>query len=222
MYKIYRLTSPSSKIYIGFTKQDMDRRFKQHIRRWKTGHITKLTSAFKKYDPAQWQIDILAVAPDVKSARMLEIAFIKYFNTILFGYNITIGGEGGHDFKYNVSNITKNKISKANKGRPNKYKGVPRTDETKRKLSIANKGRKFPGRKTITTWRPGHKPWNKSIALSETQLINHREKCGKLCTDGSVVFTSITEMALHYSTRRETMLYRINSQSQKFHNFRFC
>ncbi len=44
---------------------------------------------------------------------------------------------------YKLTEEHKRKIGKANKGKPNKFKGIPRSEETKRKISLHRKGFKF-------------------------------------------------------------------------------
>lgn len=221
MYKIYKLTSPSSKCYIGLTSQKPEKRLTQHIRRWKKGYKTKLTDAFSKYSPELWTQSILATAPTAKVARLLEILFIKYYNSIESGYNLTIGGDGVRPGMYRMPEEAKRKISIANKGRENKFKGIPRTQEVKNKLSKANKGRKFPGRSSSSTWVKGATPWNKNIPYTEERKTKHRICLGKRCTDGINNYTSVTDLAEQYNVSRATMLYRIKSSSKKFNTFCF-
>lgn len=100
---VYKLTSPSSKVYIGQTKQSLGIRWHQHITLWNQykkqnkpyiGCSTKLFYAFDKHDPSLWQQEILSTCNDHTELNLTEIQLIKEYNSIDNGYNITKGGSG--------------------------------------------------------------------------------------------------------------------------------
>lgn len=123
---IYKLMSPSGKIYIGQTKQDLNARWQQHIRDWrrckrqsKPYHelrcSTKLLYAFDRHPPELWSREVLQVCNSHEELNESEIRFIRELKSIEFGYNILPGGKSRVGIK--LSEETKRKISKANKGR---------------------------------------------------------------------------------------------------------
>lgn len=84
--------------------------------------------------------------------------------------NITDGGDG----LINASEFTRKKMSLAKIGKTTWNKGVAHTQETKNKISKANKGKKLPSmteeaKAKISVGNTGKVPWNKNkkIPLSE-------------------------------------------------------
>lgn len=118
---IYKLTSPSSKIYIG---QSIN--FKERLKKYKNctnNSIGKyLYNAIKKYGFSNFVVEVLVIIElddDIKITKKelntLEIYYIKKFNSFIDGYNLTAGGEGS--FKRKVSKETREKLSLSNIGK---------------------------------------------------------------------------------------------------------
>lgn len=133
---IYKLTSPSGKIYIG-QSIDLDKRLKRY-KRLDCKDQPKLYNAISKYGFDSFKIEILyETTNEFKYINLMldamEIKWIKYFNSINNGYNITKGGGGCKGYKH--TDESKLKISIANK-----IKIV--SEETKRKMSESSKGKK--------------------------------------------------------------------------------
>jgi len=136
-FGIYRITSPSGKVYIGkdqyFPQRMVNHR---HISRnkKKTEHNSPIHLAIRKYG---WEnmivegIDFEAKSVDELAHR--EEVWIWLSNSKKKGYNQTHGGEGTTGFKH--SDKTKKLISK-------KATGRKQTPEQKRNASLANIGRK--------------------------------------------------------------------------------
>lgn len=144
---IYKLTSPSNKIYIGQTKQTLDVRWKQHVALWKQykrqnkpyiGCSTKLFHAFDKYPLELWQQKILIVCNSHSELNRKEVELIAELNAIESGYNITKGGSGR-----NVDYLTaehKAAISKSRKA----YFQTEAGQDWKKELSIKYTGNNNP------------------------------------------------------------------------------
>jgi len=97
METIYKLTSPSGKYYIGRSKE-YDVRMKQHNSRSKTSDEIVLYHAIRKYGWENFDKEIIAeVAND--EAVELEEFFIKKYNAVETGYNMTYKGCGGDIWK---------------------------------------------------------------------------------------------------------------------------
>jgi group I intron endonuclease len=128
-YKVYKLTSPSEKVYIGITCQTLQKRF-MNGRGYKG--CPAIYKAIKKYGWNSIKHEILFENLTKEEAEQKEIELIAFYksNQKSFGYNIENGGNttGTH------SEETKRKISEANKG-----KKV--SEETRQKLSNIHKGR---------------------------------------------------------------------------------
>jgi group I intron endonuclease len=128
-YKVYKLTSPSEKVYIGITCQTLQKRF-MNGRGYKG--CPAIYKAIKKYGWISIKHEILFENLTKEEAEQKEIELIAFYksNQKSFGYNIENGGNttGTH------SEETKRKISEASKG-----KKV--SEETRQKLSNIHKGR---------------------------------------------------------------------------------
>lgn len=96
VYKVYSAIFPNGKKYVGYTKQDINKRIYRHNKNAKEGIITRFATALRKYDyNVTWEIikDNLSH----KDAIQMEIDLIQKFNLLdkRFGYNMTQGGDGG-------------------------------------------------------------------------------------------------------------------------------
>lgn len=126
---VYKITCLiNKKIYIGYTKRSIDKRFKSHIESSKKLK-TKLYNAFKKYGINNFIIEEIHRFHDKKEALNKEIELISEYNTIVDGYNMTVGGEGGPIT--NGKPLTEEHKSNISK----KLLGRALSEETKKKIS---------------------------------------------------------------------------------------
>jgi len=145
---IYKITSPSGKIYIGQTIDIKTRKCKYQNMNCK--NQTRLYNSIKKYGWDKHNFEIVEEV-EIENLSKKEIFYIKHFNSFLKGLNCTIGGEGNSGRK--VSKETRDKMKKSATGKKQsqetiqkrvaKLKGKKRNDEFKKKLSLAKKGRKL-------------------------------------------------------------------------------
>lgn len=99
MYILYKATSPSGKIYIGYTKYKLEVRIKQHHSTARRGVQRPFCNAINKYgSKIKWEIINTYFTKEFTQNR--ECFFIKLYksNEKEFGYNATSGGEGCLDF----------------------------------------------------------------------------------------------------------------------------
>lgn len=141
-YTVYKHTSPSGKVYIGITRQNIKKR-------WQNGngyaHSEHFKNAILKYGWNNIKHEILYTGLSKDEACKMEIELIAHYKSDQreFGYNNSKGGECGNK----LSDETKQKISNA-------LKGKKVSDETRQKLSDSHKG---------------HKPWNKGVKMQQHQ-----------------------------------------------------
>ena len=135
---IYKLTSPSGKIYIGQTTNLKDRkRCLYNTNKYYSGH--KLDNAIKKYGIENFKYEIL-VQLEMEDKFLLrehldvlESQYIEKYNSYNNGYNMTLGGSGSKGcFQTEES---RKKISEKAKGRKGSMLGKHLTEEQKRKVS---------------------------------------------------------------------------------------
>lgn len=138
-YKVYKLASPSGKIYIGITKQPISKRF-MNGRGYKS--CPAMNNAIQKYGWENIKHEILFDGLSKEQAEQKEIELIAFYksNQKEYGYNIENGGNapGTH------SEETKRKISAGNKGRIVSKESIEKFKETMRK-----KGGRFGDKNTF-------------------------------------------------------------------------
>lgn len=159
MYIVYKHTCVSTgKSYIGFTKHDINVRWKQHVKQAKKKAIKgkgKFQYAILKYGVGSFIHEILFESESKSEALLMEVELIKKYDTIKNGYNFSPGGLGcgcgggkkTEEQKRRMSEIKKGiKLSEEHKQsmrgpRPNTrgenhcFYGKTLSEETKKKIS---------------------------------------------------------------------------------------
>lgn len=140
MIGIYKITSPSGSIYIG-QSWNIKTRLKKYKCSLAKGQ-PRLYNSFMKYGIENHLFTIESEFPENISQKDLdeqEIFFWKkYKNSGCEMLNVREPGNGGK-----MSEESKLKISKANKGKRHPCMYGPRSEKTKKKISEAIKGRKL-------------------------------------------------------------------------------
>ena len=127
-YTVYIHITPSNKRYIGLTSQTINQRWRNGKGYSKNIHFYR---AITKYGWDNIQHIIYATNLNEKDAKALEISLIEKFHTydIKYGYNITRGGDTRV-----ITEETRQKISKANKGKPKPEHMHKALSETRKKM----------------------------------------------------------------------------------------
>jgi group I intron endonuclease len=126
MIGIYKITSPSNKIYIG-KSINLDRRKKEYTYDSKHNTQHKLNNSIKKYGWENHLFEIIEIC-DECNLNSREIYWISFYNSVEEGLNLMYGGQGGRH-----SQEVKNKKSKSMTGKKASL-------ETKQKMSQSKKG----------------------------------------------------------------------------------
>lgn len=135
-YKVYKhVNKINNKIYIGVTKQDVNRRWRNG-----KGYVKNIyfSRAIKKYGWDNFEHIILFINLTKTEAEEIEVELIKFHNSNnrKFGYNI----ENGGNLNKEISEESRLKMSISKKGKmtginhPNYGKKMP--EEQKRKISL--------------------------------------------------------------------------------------
>ena len=113
---IYKLTSPSNKIYIGQTIKTIEKRFREHLEdatRIYKNHCIVLNKSLRKYGGFHFKLEILEECLD-EELNEKEIEYIlKYDTQTPKGMNIKLGGSSGkhhEDTKKRIANSLKGRI----------------------------------------------------------------------------------------------------------------
>lgn len=154
---IYKLTSPSGKVYIGKAGNPA-RRWQEHARNARSGKASYLYEAIRKYGWEAFTKEIIDSAQSLEELNQKEVYWIAYYRSYTDatkGYNSTPGGDGGDTW----STLSEEQKLTAIAKRP------AVSEETRKKMSesrkhllegsdVWNKG---------TTWhkRTVKEPWNK-------------------------------------------------------------
>lgn len=128
---IYKITSPSGKIYIGKTADVKYRLSKYKCLDCKAQ--IKLYHSFKKYGYENHVVEILAEMPYDELAKS-EVGYIKKFNSFKKGLNCTLGGEGVLGRK---ADIFQREAARQ------RMLGTKQSEEQKRRRSLAMAGNKY-------------------------------------------------------------------------------
>lgn len=185
-YKVYCHTFPNGKIYIGITKQELYQRFKGG-----KGYKgkTKIWYAIQKYGWENIKHKLLYDNLTKEEAEQKEIELISLYNSnnSNYGYNTASGG----NCIGTVSEETKEKIRKANKGKSyhaGYWKGKKLSNEHRKKLSDSHKGQKnIISEKTkikISNSLKGHE------VSKETRLKISKKV---ICIDNNKIYSSLKE-----------------------------
>ncbi len=160
VYKI--LNKTNNKVYVGSSINITKRKYVHFNKLSNNKHKNiKLQNAYNKYGKNSFLFKIIEYVEDKNLLLVREQYWIEYFNSVENGYNIckfaghTLGYKHTKEAKKKISDFlktrtvtdkTKRKISKANKGRllgknhPNYGKSLKK--EVKEKISEANSGNK--------------------------------------------------------------------------------
>lgn len=134
IYHIFN--TKTGKCYIGQTWRSLAERWGQH-QETSSGCI-KLRNSIQKYGISSFIISTLTLnLKTQEDMNKAEIYWIKYFDSVSNGYNLTHGGTYSK-----VSEETKRKLSKIRLGSGNPMFNKRHSEETKNKISNANSGEK--------------------------------------------------------------------------------
>lgn len=130
----------NNKKYIGQTIRSLSRRKTIHIYESKHGSKYYFHQAIKKYGKDNFIWDILLECSSKEELNEKEEFFIKKYNTMNNGYNLTRGGQNGgtRKGKHN-SKEQKQKLSKLYKGSGNPFYGKKHSKKTLKIISEFSK-----------------------------------------------------------------------------------
>ena len=92
-YIVYKITNKvNSKIYIGITKCKLNERWINHKSAARTGKPYIIAKAIRKYGEDNFICEEICHAFGKDNAEQLETHFIKEYDALNSGYNMTMGG----------------------------------------------------------------------------------------------------------------------------------
>nr|DAI64197.1 MAG TPA: intron associated endonuclease [Caudoviricetes sp.] len=218
-YIVYKHTTPSGKVYVGITCQDVRKR-------WKNGKgyesCTAFHRAIEKYGWSRIRHEILFAGLSKEEAISKEIELISLFNSTNpeKGYNLTTGGE-----HYDFSNELKKQISRRVKQTYIEHpeirttiseaqKGRKHSEETKRKMRES--------RNRFLEQHPDRKrECGNSFRGKHRNLTNADKKIPIVCSDGQV-FESVSSASKKLGISRTGISNVLTGRSKSCGGFYFC
>jgi len=95
-HHIYKLTSPSGKVYIGRAVH-FNKRMSTHKHTAKSGVKRPLYEAIRKYGWDSFQKEVIDIADNAEAAYQLELKYILQYDSINKGYNVSASTADGGD-----------------------------------------------------------------------------------------------------------------------------
>ena len=109
---VYKVISPSGKIYVGQTKRSLEARKQEHMLAAATGDNNKFHKAIRKYG----ELLIWEIVTECSESQLdiVETSTIKEYKSNICGYNLTSGGDGGYvrstETKQMLSDLAKSRF----------------------------------------------------------------------------------------------------------------
>ncbi|NCB03839.1 MAG: hypothetical protein EOM67_17040 [Spirochaetia bacterium] len=170
MIGIYKITNKvNGKMYIG-KSIDIERRWAEELNGQVNEHLRR---SFSKYGIQNFDFSVIELCKEeeLDEKEMKYILLFKSHNKT-FGYNKTLGGEGGrwndemrekaskrmkgagnHFYGTHLSEETKKKIGDKNRGKNNWHYGCKSSKETRHKQSITKIGKLNPNAKPVYQYK---------------------------------------------------------------------
>ena len=208
MIGIYKITSPTKRIYIG-QSINIERRFSTYKRNNPINKQPRLYGSFKKYGIENHKFEIVCEC-DISELNNRERYWQDYFNVLEIGLNCCLTKTNNLD--YIISTETRKKISIKATGRKH-------TLQTKNKLSIAHSGKKLSEEHRLKlvsklTGRKGHS----KKATEETKKLcskNATKPLSKivLCLNNGIFYESAKEVSDIFKIKHSTLRGWLNGSA---------
>lgn len=130
----------TDKVYVGYTKHSLEKRWKQHCSRAKKQINTPFYNAIRKYGENVWEKSIIYECNSISEVKQKEIELILEHNSYKNGYNATTGGDGNQGIKMSPESNYKRSI--ALKGIPRNHPGMLGKKHSKQTIEKMKKPKK--------------------------------------------------------------------------------
>lgn len=138
-FKIYLIENTiNGKVYVGKTKKSLEKRWSEHVRNAKNRVNRRLYDAINKHGLENFTISELDFTDDIEKIDEIEswFIYILHSNDPKYGYNMTLGGDGGNT----ISGFSEDKLLDYKKKLSESISGYNHSEETKKTLSIMKIG----------------------------------------------------------------------------------
>lgn len=203
MIGIYKITSPSGKIYIG-QSLNVEKRI-LHYKKYKCKHQIRLHASFNKYGVDRHLFEIILECERNELNEKERYYQDLYQVTSIKGLNCLLTSTS--ELKTVFTEETIIKMSKSAKGRIPWNKGVPMKEELKESHRLKNVGRKLSNE---------HKSKIGSKAVISSNCYNAMKiKNSKKIIDNStgIIYKSITDLCKKLALKRTTINAKLSGQT---------
>lgn len=222
---IYKITSPSGKIYIGETI-NFGKRFKRY-KGLQCKKQYKLYNSFIKYGVDAHKFEIVEEC-DIDVLKCRERYWQDYYNVISDnGMNLTLSSCEDVKKVWTEEIITKMtntlKRNYAEGNIKNAFKGKKHSEETKSKLREINKGdnNHSYGKKGENAYAYGYKHSTETLLKMSEDRKNKNEKIIMDYNTG-IFYNNISEIIEIYGYNKSTIRSKLNGQRKNNTNFKYC
>lgn len=207
---VYKITNKiNGKAYIGQTVQTLSKRWNRHVHNKSKNSVISL--AIRKYGVENFEIRILSRCNTIEEMNHRETYYIKLFNTLATnGYNLKLGGQQGGP----LTELSKQKISNAKKGKPSAFFGKRHSEESKIKNSIAHLGRKA----SIETRQKQSKALK---GKSRSQESINKAKKPVICIETGVIYPSVKEAGEAFGVVDKAIRRVLKGERKKYKGLTF-
>ena len=122
---IYKITNDvNDKLYIGQTTKTLEERIRNHRNSFVSGADTRIYRAMRKHGWEKFHFEVIATAQDKSTLDELEKYFIKKYDSVNNGYNMSFGGDSNPMFSDEVAE---------------KHSSIMRSEAVRKKISESMK-----------------------------------------------------------------------------------
>lgn len=202
MYVIYEHVSPSGKVYIGQTCQQLNRR-------WRNGNgyvkNTYFYRAIKKYGWDNFQHNVICRCDTLEEANKIEAELIQKYksNNPRYGYNISGGGDGAERVAESTRQLMSQMMKGKFAGKNNPNYGRKHTPEERKRMSdfqreyfkTHNGNRLCAVRSEESKQKQSESRKNSAKAQEAIKRLNQSKAKKVLCVETGVVYDSTHDAA---------------------------
>lgn len=208
IYKVVNITN--QKVYIGFDSS-WPKRMNHHKSKFKKINL-KFYDAIKKYGWNNFNWEILYQSKDGDyTLKTMESYFIKEYNSMEKGYNMTLGGEGSLGYKHTPEEKLKNSLR--NSGINHVNYGKHLSVETKKKISEKNSGTENGMFGKTYIMAKEQKQKISDSMKGEPKSQEHRESIKKSKLDSNYIMTIETRKKMSEKKFKPVILNGLNFKS---------
>ncbi len=203
MIGIYKITSPSNKIYIGQSVNLTNRFYKYKHNDCKKQF--KLYNSFKKYGYKNHKIEIIEKC-NIEELTNKEGYWQDYYDSVNKGLNckrVTTLDKTGY-----LSEETKNKISKANKGRVFSEKVLYNIREKRKNRIVSNETKLKQSNSAINRFK-NETEEEKNKRINSIKLNNTKSK-KVIDLSNNKIYSSCTEAAQFLGLNKKSLSKKLN------------